>query len=274
MPGCGVLSEEFVARCVERLRRDVPDAVAIRFGGSQLHGDAGPYSDVDFDVWVPEGPRDEWPSWLDSDGGRLVRVSSWIRDVDAWLADRGEPQAWAFCLPCADRARLCWYADESWRERVTSAESTFPAGPPEIDHFEGYAGKVANAWHAGDELALRLAAQDLAGSVISVLQPLNPRPPVHSRRGALDTVLGYDVVPDGYRDDLLACLGLTGNSTAGGLYASACRLIRGALELLDTHMSTFVELSPESSAALRNGTLRRWVEHALDGAAPGPGLAG
>src|SRR5215467_1451081 len=173
MPGCGVLSEEFVARCVERLRRDVPDAVAIRFGGSQLHGDAGPYSDVDFDVWVPEGPRDEWPSWLDSDGGRLVRVSSWIRDVDAWLADRGEPQAWAFCLPCADRARLCWYADESWRERVTSAESTFPAGPPEIDHFEGYAGKVANAWHAGDELALRLAAQDLAGSVISVLQPLN-----------------------------------------------------------------------------------------------------
>lgn len=260
-----MLSDEFIDRWVGRLRREVPDAVGILLGGSQLHGDAGPYSDVDFDIVVPEGPRDEWPSWLDTDGGRVVRVSTWIRDAGAWLADQAEPQQWAFYIACAGPVRLCWAADESWRVRLARPEVTHPAGEPEIDHFEGEAGKVANAWHSGDELALRLAAQDLAHSVLSVLQPLNPRPPVRSRRAALATVLGYDVVPDGYRDDMLTCLGLAGSGDAAAVYAAACRLIRGTLDLLDAHESTFAALTPQGSAPLRDGSLRRCVEYALNG---------
>lgn len=230
-----MLSDEFISGWVERFRREVPDAVGILLGGSQLHGDAGPYSDVDFDIVVPGGPRDEWPSWLDIDGDRVVRVSTWIRD-----------------------------ADDSWRERLERPLITHPAGEPEIDHFEGEAGKVANAWHAGDELALRLAAQDLAHSVLSVLAPLNPRPPVRSRRAALSTVLGYDVVPDRYRDDILSCLGLAGAADAAGVHAAACRLTRGTLDLLDAHSSMFITLSLQGSAPLRDGSLRRCVEYALN----------
>ena len=56
--------DALVERSVARLRREVPDAVAVYLGGSRLRGEAGPYSDVDFDVLVPQGPRDEWPSLL------------------------------------------------------------------------------------------------------------------------------------------------------------------------------------------------------------------
>jgi hypothetical protein len=95
---------------------------------------------------------------------------------------------------------------------------------------------------------------------------------VRSRRAALQTVLGYDVAPDGYRDDILACLGLAGSSTAASVHASACRLTRGVLDLLDAHKLSFVELAPEGSAPLRDGSLRRCVEYALGnlGSAPKP----
>jgi hypothetical protein len=77
--------EDFVDRWVRRLPDEVPDAVGILLGGSRVRGDAGPHSDV---ILVPDGPRNEWPSWFDGD----VCVSTWIRDIDAWLAVRQEPQ--------------------------------------------------------------------------------------------------------------------------------------------------------------------------------------
>jgi predicted nucleotidyltransferase len=51
-----VVDERFVRRWVERLRAEVPDAVAVFVGGSWPRGDAGPLSDVDFDIVVPDGP--------------------------------------------------------------------------------------------------------------------------------------------------------------------------------------------------------------------------
>jgi phosphoribosyl-AMP cyclohydrolase len=271
-----VVSEEFVSRWVERLRREVPDAVAIFLGGSQLRGDAGPYSDVDFDIVVATGPRDEWPGWYETTGDRLVLVSTWIRDLETWLAAAKESQEWAFRLPCADPLRLCWVADESWRERLGLIHMTYPPGEPEMDHFEGAAGKVANAWHHGDELALRLAAQDLAGSVVSLLRPLNPRPPVHSRQAALRSLLDFDVVPAGYRDDMLTCLGLRGEAPGPDVHIAARRLAGGVLELLHSYESTFTGLIPEHSAeSLRDGSLRRYVEQALgdDGKSVDGGLS-
>ena len=55
---------ELVGEWVARLRREVPDAVAVFLTGSQLRGDAGSYSDIDFDILVADGPRDEWPGFL------------------------------------------------------------------------------------------------------------------------------------------------------------------------------------------------------------------
>jgi predicted nucleotidyltransferase len=72
----GMIGEEFVQRWVRRLRREVPDGVAVFLGGSYVRGDAGPSSDVDFDVLVADGPRDEWPVWFDAEEDRLVRVDA------------------------------------------------------------------------------------------------------------------------------------------------------------------------------------------------------
>jgi nucleotidyltransferase-like protein len=241
-------TEELIARWVGRLRVEVPDAVAILVGGSVLRGDAGPHSDLDFAVIVAAGPRDEWPAWFDDEGGRLVRVSVWIRDVDAWFASAEEPQEWAFGLASTDPARLCWAADDAWGTRFADGTLSFPAAPPELDHFEGESGKVANAWLAGDELALRLAAQDLARSVVSLLVPLNPGPPVRSRVEALRRLLDFPVAPPGYRADMVTCLGLTGNSTVAEVHAAAGRLVLGTVELL-----------PEHDADLRRYLEQAWV---------------
>jgi phosphoribosyl-AMP cyclohydrolase len=112
---------------------------------------------------------------------------------------------------------------------------------------------------AGDELALRLAAQDLARSTVSLMLPLNRGSPVHSRQAALRSLLAFEVVPPNYRDDMLACLGLADDTTLQGVYAAARRLTRGALELLHSHQSTFVGMLPQHQAELRDGSLRRYV---------------
>ena len=73
-----MVGAELVERWVRRLRADVPGTVAVLLGGSYVRGDAGSSSDVDFDVLVADGPRDEWPTWFDIDGERLVRIDAWI----------------------------------------------------------------------------------------------------------------------------------------------------------------------------------------------------
>jgi hypothetical protein len=171
-----MVGEEFIQRWVRRARREIPDGVAVFLVGSYARGDAGPYSDLDLDVLVADGPRNQWPTWLDVQGHRLVCVSVWIRDVATWLASQQEPQGWAFGLSSVETVRLCWAADDSWRARLERSQLAHPPGEPELDHLVGDLGKVANAWRRGDELGLRLAAQDLARSCPSLLQPLNPHP--------------------------------------------------------------------------------------------------
>jgi hypothetical protein len=85
--GGGMVGEEFIQRWVRRVRHQVPDGVAVFLVGSYARGDGGPYSDVDLDVLVAEGPRNEWPTWFEVEEHRLVCVSVWIRDVA--LGDRG-----------------------------------------------------------------------------------------------------------------------------------------------------------------------------------------
>jgi hypothetical protein len=259
--------EELIGHCVARVRQQIPEAVAVFLGGSLVRGDAGPFSDVDIDVVVADGPRDEWPTWFDQYDGRSVRVDVWIRDVDRWLAEEEQPQSWAFGLPCADPLRLCWVADESWRQRLDRSQLTHPAGPPELGHFISDLAKVANARSAGDELALRLAAQDLAVSVPALLQPLNAGPPLASRYSALRAALAVDVAPAGYPADLLTCLGLTGRpTTAEDLYAAATRLASGMIELLETHRTAYTApLTTDQINNLSDGSLRRYVTHVLNG---------
>jgi predicted nucleotidyltransferase len=260
-----MFTDELVDRWTVRLRDEVPDSVAIFVGGSHLRGDAGPDSDVDFDVVVANGPRDEWPAWFDVKGSRLVRISAWVRDVDAWLATEREPQDWAFYLAAADSMRLCWAADDDWRERLDRTQMIHPPGPPEIDHFEGDVGKVTNAFRAGDDVGLRLASQDLARSIASMLQPLNAHPPVASRREALRVLLDFDVVPSGYRADMLACLGLVDAVGASEVHVAACRLAAGTMDIVQTNVSVLAPLVPaDAAASIRDGSLRRYINQIID----------
>jgi phosphoribosyl-AMP cyclohydrolase len=137
----------------------------------------------------------------------------------------------------------------------------------EVDHFEGEVGKVTNAFRAGDNVGLRLAAQDLARSIVSMLRPLNPHRPVLSRRDAMRTLLDFDVVPSGYRDDMLVCLGLVDSTDATKVHAAACRLARGTMEIVQTNASVFVPRVPaDAAASIRNGSLRRYINQIIDGA--------
>jgi hypothetical protein len=160
-----------------------------------------------------------------------------------------------------ETVRLCWVADDSWRARLERSQLAHPPGEPELDHLVGDLGKVANAWRRGDELGLRVAAQDLARSCPSLLQPLNPHPPVGSRHAALLAALDFAVVPTGYHDDLLICLGLAGRPTsAQQVHAAACRLATDVVELLGSHAGRFTGLLPGPLAAsLTDGSLRRYV---------------
>lgn len=253
-----VVDDAFIDRWVGRLREEVPDAVAILAGGSRMRGDAGPYSDVDFDVVVAEGPHEAWPSWVEGP----VRVSAWVRDIDSINKSFEESQDWAFHLAATDPVRPCWFADDTWRRRaLDDRPAAFPDGPVEIDHFEGYLGKIANSRFKDDDLGLRLSAQDLAHAVISVLAPLNPRPPVAGRRAALQAVLDFRVAPLGYRDDITACLGL---SHSIDMYATASRLARGVADLLHEHAEVYAELMrADELDRLRDGSLRDFAHEAL-----------
>ena len=92
---------------------------------------------------------------------------------------------------------------------------------------------------------------------------------MHSRLAALRCLLGFDVAPAGYRDDVTACLGLTGEVTARELYAAARRLADGTLELVQSHESTLTTLAPEHAGhSLRD--LYRHVAHALALPDPAP----
>ena len=71
----------------------------------------------------------------------------------------------------------------------------------------------------------------------------------------------FDMVPAGYRDDLLVCLGLAGQSaSAEDVDAAACRLASGVVELVESNAETFAPLLPRQLAAsLTDGGLRRYV---------------
>lgn len=72
-----MVDERFIAAWTERLVQGVPGAVAVLLKGSHLRGNAGPFSDVDFDVLV-DGTEiaDPYLSWIEPDtSGRLVHVS-------------------------------------------------------------------------------------------------------------------------------------------------------------------------------------------------------
>lgn len=252
---------QFITAWTDRLREEIPGTVAILLKGSHARGDAGPHSDIDFDVLV-DGPETErYPLWIEPDAsGRLRHISVAVQDLAGWLRDAGEPEPWAYGLPVREPMRLLWAATPDLEGRLDRSWREHPPEEPEIeDWFESF-GKMRNAAERGDELGLRLAAQGLGRYTPTLLRPLNPEVWATSPRSALDLVLAFLVAPEGYRDDLPACLGLTGAATTGDLLAASERIVTGTLALLASNLDAIAPLIGQDIAGyLRDGTLERYV---------------
>jgi len=256
--------EAFIATWVERLRREIPGTVAVVLKGSHARDAAGPWSDLDFDVlvfneeiahpyltFVEEGP-----------GHRLVHVSVAVEALDDWLAGFREMASWSFGLPAHEATRLLWLGRPSLRAELDRPWRPHPAGEPELEDFVEGLGKARNAHGRGDHLTTRLALQGVAQLCPSLLAPLNAPVDPGTRPEALVAALDLAVVPEGYREDMLRCLGLDGRaSTVDEVLAAGERLVSGTLALLESHADAIAPLlAPHLPHLLGSGLLRRYLE--------------
>lgn len=256
-----MIDPTFIAHWTARLQ-EIPEAAAILLKGSYARGEPGPFSDVDFDVLVDPGPGSDYVMYLvEHDSGQLIHVSVATHSVATWLDEAHEPEPWTFGLPAFETTRLLWARNEVWRSRLDRPAREHPPGVPELEDFVEAFGKVKNASIRRDELALRLAAQTLAGLCPSLLRAMNPDVSPTHHDYALQAVLTFPVAPEGYRNDLLHCLGLSGQaSTSQEIYAAAQRVTEGTISLLREHAHlVLAELPPELYGYLCDGTLERYI---------------
>ncbi len=107
-----MIDRSFIEMWSLRLRAEIPEAAAVLLKGSYVHGTAGPWSDLDFDVLV-ERPKlvEEYLAWLvDGPDGHLVHVSVAVADIRSWLEVDNEAATWAFGFPSREVTALLWAA--------------------------------------------------------------------------------------------------------------------------------------------------------------------
>ena len=201
--------EALVARWVDLLRDDYPSTQAIMLKGSYARGDAGPHSDVDFDVLLDGPAHSAYPVRFEKSSERLRHISIAVQDLAGWLAEECEPEPWAFGLPVREPTRLLWAADASLRNQLDRPFKPHPPAEPELEDFVESFAKASNAHARRDGIGLRQAAQSTARYAPTLIRPLNPEAWADSPRSALATVLDFDIVPPGYREDMLMCLGMS-----------------------------------------------------------------
>ncbi len=258
-----MVDEQFIARWAERLAAEIPGALAVLLKGSHVRGDAGFWSDVDFDVLVDDTViAAPYLSWFDRSDERIVHVSVAVKHLDAWLEDFNKPADWAFGFAARPVTTLVWVDRPSLTAELDRPWRAHPPAEPELEDFIESLGKARNAFKRGDELAGRLALRDVGLLAPTLLVPLSGEQFAATKPQALQMALELETTPPGYRDDLLALLGLDGLAhSAEELLALGERLVTGMLDLL----AAFVEvldplLAPHLGAALREGTIAAYLD--------------
>lgn len=258
--------EAFISRWAKRLAEDIPGTLAVLLKGSHVRGDAGLWSDVDFDVLVDDTEIETpYLTWFDRSTGRIVHVSVAVEHFETWLEDFDEPADWAFGFAGRPATKLLWVSPPSLTAELDRPDRTHSAGEPELEDFIESLGKARNAISRGDELSTRLALRDLGMLAPSLLIPLNGERFPTTKPEALQMALDLEVAPPGYRADLLALLGLDGLAyTADELMAIGERLVSGILALLETRLDLLESgLAPHLGPALRDGTLWQYLDQRL-----------
>jgi predicted nucleotidyltransferase len=245
--------ESFIASWVTRLSL-LPGAVAVILKGSHARGDAGPHSDVDFDVLAYASREPEYPAWFVPYQDRIVHVSVAVVTASAWLASASSPERWALGFRAAETTSLRWAVSDGWRARLDRPFLPHPAGPPEVEDFVAELGKLANARIRGDDLGVRLAARAVAGYAPGLLRPLNPEVVVGSRDEAVRAALAFPVAPPRYRDDMLTALGFT-TATADEVAAAAQRLVVDVIAMCATIPERYGNMADQLAA----GTIADYV---------------
>ncbi|WP_447611201.1 nucleotidyltransferase domain-containing protein [Stenotrophomonas maltophilia] len=255
-------TETLLARWAARLRHEEPRAVAVLCHGSYARGDAEAHSDLDLDVLIEGEPDVEYRSAFEElPDGRLLHATIQTMSLDEWLEqfeERAESEAWAFFLPARQDARLLWAAPAA-RLLLESKVTLELAVSPQLQDLLESAAKVRNAMARGDELGLRLAAQDLAMRCPALLSIGGPPRVIGTRREALQAALDLPDAPEGYRDDMVACLGLGGApTTAEEIHDRAMRLAEGVLAALGRDPVALAgRVEPGLPEALADGQLMR-----------------
>lgn len=257
-----MIDEQYISRWARFLAEDIPGALAVILKGSHVRGDAGPWSDVDFDVLVDDTNIEApYLTWFDRIGERIIHISVAVEHLDNWLEEVAEPEDWAFGFAARPVTRLVWVARPSLTAELDRPWRTHPPMEPELEDFVESLGKARNAMARGDELSARLALRDVGHLAPTVLVPLNGERFAATKPQALRLALELETVPSGYRNDLLALLGFDGLAhSAGELLAIAERLVAGILTLLSEHVDLLDPLlAPHLGDALRDGTLAAYL---------------
>lgn len=256
-----MIDERLIDRWVDRLRSEIPDAIAVLLKGSAARGEQEVFSDLDFDVLVDSGPRDDYLTWIDERDSRLVHISVAVEDLESWQADASAPVSWAYGLPAAETTQLLWARDAKLHRQLDQPARLHPPEEPELEDFIEAWGKIRNALLRNDDLAMRLAGQKLARLCPTLLRPLNPDTRPSNRREAMRAVLNLPVAPEGYPDDLLRCFGLAPQAVPmQELHDAGRRLTFGTVALLREHAAMFEKLLPgDLYAYLIDGTLDRYI---------------
>jgi predicted nucleotidyltransferase len=257
-----MIDDVVLTQVAQQLRSEEPDAIAIVLHGSHARGEAGFYSDIDLDVMLGSKPTIPYKMLLlEQEHGRLLHISIGFRLWSAWQTKQQAPAQWSFSLPVRQPIRVLWAILGMDRQQLEKSY-TQPTGSAETEDFLECAGKVKNAYLAGDEPGLRLAAHNLAYLCPSLLISLNAVAPVTNQNEALKAILSFPVAPPHYREDMLVCLGFAGSATSiTDVYTSALRLARGVIRLIQSNPAAIAaDGTPNIPLYLADGSIQRYLE--------------
>jgi len=256
LPG---LEPELVVAVVGRLLDLEPAAGAVVVTGSYAKGTADERSDLDVRTITTEPPRVRYRTWFaERQNGRPLHVSAGAKSVDDWLSARGEPSEWALGFPVLHEAVYLWAIDGVRQALGDPPSHRHPPADAELEDFVEALVKVRRAAAAGDGVGARWHAHAAGSLAPRLLLGLNEERLVHDRRDALEAALTLPVAPDGYADDLAACLGVR-VATDEGVVAAALRLGRSMLAFL-RERDPNVDPQPGVAEALRDGSFERQLE--------------
>lgn len=246
-----------IEEMVARLRAEHADAVAVVLKGSHARGEAGPWSDIDFDVLVSTPDTEIYRTWLERDGDRLVHVSAAVESIENWLADAEHPVGWSLGLDADETTRLLWAASDELRTLLDQPAKSHPAMEPEVEDSVEYLGKIHNALSKGDAIGVYRNAQKLAHLIPTLLIPVNPPVIATNSRRVVELITAMPNVPQGFAEDWLTCIGYVDARTPESTAQAAERLVRGALALLPPDPES---VGDDIARIMSDGSLYEYLE--------------